>query len=68
MELETNFPTFTQCVQDAMHGHWHLRIAMEDLDVDALSLPPSTKALRYQRLNVATLTLGLRQNVKCKGP
>jgi hypothetical protein len=25
-------------------------MAMEDLDVDALSFPPSTKALRYQRM------------------
>jgi hypothetical protein len=30
--------------------HWDLGIAMEDPNVDALSLPPSIKALRYQRL------------------
>jgi hypothetical protein len=50
VELKIDFPTLTQWVQDAMQGHWHFRIAMEDLDVDALNLPPSTKVLRYQRL------------------
>jgi hypothetical protein len=37
-------------VWDAMRAHWHLGIAMEDPNVDALSCPPPTKALRYQRL------------------
>jgi hypothetical protein len=37
VELKTNFFTLTQWVRYAMHGHWHLRISMEDPNVDAFT-------------------------------
>jgi hypothetical protein len=49
VEPKTNFPTLAQWVWDVVQAHWHLGITMEDLDIDALSCPPSI-TLRYQRL------------------
>ncbi len=46
MEAEVNFPTFVEWVQDVIWEQRHMGMAMED----ALSCPPSTKALRYQRM------------------
>jgi hypothetical protein len=50
VEAETSFPILAKWVQDAIQEQRHMGMAMEDPNVDALNCPPSTKALRYQRM------------------
>ncbi len=52
MRAEISFPTFVEWVRDAVREQRHMGMAMED----ALSCPPSTKALRYQRMKHMVIT------------
>ncbi len=50
VEVETSFPILAKWVWDDVWEQQHMGMAMEDPYVDTLSCPPSTKALRYQRM------------------